>query len=167
MSTSDFLLLVILVAAASSQADACVPKEKEALLEFKKAITIDHEDMLGSWQPDDDRGDCCQWDHVHCSNLKGHVIQLQLADYSGSGGLTGEISRSLLSLQHLELLDLAGNSLQGRTGKIPEFLGSLGNLRYLDLSLVPFSSSVPPQLGNLSKLEDLHLLDAGVQMALH
>ncbi|XP_066337309.1 receptor-like protein EIX2 [Miscanthus floridulus] len=171
MSTSDFLLLVILVAAAASSwftsvglVDACVPKEKEALLEFKKAITIDHDRMLEAWQPDEE-DDCCQWDYVHCSNLTGgHVVELHLGDSRGSGGLTGEISPSLLSLQHLEFLDLSGNSLQGRTGKIPEFLGSLQSLRYLDLSFVPFSGSVPPQLGNLSKLEELHLLDAGVQM---
>jgi hypothetical protein len=92
MSATDFLLLVILVVASSSFtsigliADACVFKEKEALLEFKKAITIDHEGMLQSWQLDDEGSDCCRWDHVHCSNLTGHVVQLQLGDYRGRGG---------------------------------------------------------------------------------
>jgi Leucine-rich repeat (LRR) protein len=61
----------------------------------------------------------------------------------------------LLALDHLEHLDLSHNELEGSTGRIPEFLGYLKSLTYLNLSGIPFYGGVPPQLGNLSKLQYL------------
>uniref|UniRef100_A0A453QB19 Disease resistance R13L4/SHOC-2-like LRR domain-containing protein n=2 Tax=Aegilops tauschii subsp. strangulata TaxID=200361 RepID=A0A453QB19_AEGTS len=48
-------------------------------------------------------------------------------------------------------------SLEGPSGHMPEFLGSLTRLRYLNLSGIPFCGRVPPQLGNLSNLQHLDL----------
>jgi hypothetical protein len=52
------------------------------------------------------------------------------------------------------------NNLTGSSGHIPDFLGSLVNLIYLNLC-IPFSGRVPTHLGNLSKLKylDLSLLN--------
>jgi Leucine-rich repeat (LRR) protein len=71
--------------------------------------------------------------------------------------LHGQISSSLLALGHLEHLDLSGNFLGGNMS-IPEFIGSLKTLTYLDLSNMNFIGRVPPQLGNLTKLVylDIH-----------
>ncbi|XP_062183003.1 receptor-like protein EIX1 [Phragmites australis] len=69
--------------------------------------------------------------------------------------LVGQISHSLLSLDHLVHLDLSMNYLNGSSSHIPEFLSSLANLRYLNLSGIPFSGRVPPDLANLSKLQYL------------
>ncbi|KAF7088581.1 hypothetical protein CFC21_091674 [Triticum aestivum] len=103
-------------------AAACTPQERDALLAFKQGITIssDTAGLLASWREDD----CCQWRGVRCSNRTGHVVALNLRGHE----LVGEISPSLLSLPHLEHLDLSSNSLVGPAGSIPEFLGSLGNL---------------------------------------
>ena len=100
----------------------------------------------------------------NCSNRTGHVIKLHLRNtspdldsYSMCGddnSLFGEISSSLLSLKHLEHMDLSMNCL-GLNSDIPQFLGSMENLRYLNLSGMPFVGRVPSQLSNLSKLQHL------------
>lgn len=146
---------------------ACWPSERAALLSFKKGITSDPGNLLSSW-----RGwDCCSWRGVSCSNRTGHVLKLHLANpdpdidsrtnHAESYILAGEISPSLLSLQHLEYLDLSMNYLGGGGGEtgspMPRFLGSMENLRYLNLSGIQFAGSVPPELGNLSKLQYLDL----------
>ncbi|CAL9100121.1 unnamed protein product [Musa textilis] len=69
--------------------------------------------------------------------------------------LRGEISPSLLSLTHLDRLDLNHNDFE--VSRIPAFLGSFPKLRYLDLSWSNFSGAIPPQLGNLSSLRYLDL----------
>ncbi|XBH77009.1 hypothetical protein VPH35_103555 [Triticum aestivum] len=143
---------------------ACTPQERAALLAFKQGISIssDAAGLLASWCEDD----CCRWRGIRCSNRTGHVVALNLRGQ----GLAGEISPSLLSLPHLEHLHLHSKRLVGPAGSIPEFLGSMGNLRYLNLSGAPhfgeasFSGQVPPPpppppppLGNLSKLQHLDL----------
>jgi uncharacterized protein YjbI with pentapeptide repeats len=129
-------------------------------------------DLLASWQKD--YGDCCRWRGVRCSNRTGHVLKLQLRNVHVTSSnwesydnpfrntaLVGQISHSLLSLNKLVHLDLSMNNLTGSSGHIPDFLGSLVNLIYLNLSGIPFSDRVPPHLGNLSKLKylDLSLLN--------
>ena len=69
--------------------------------------------------------------------------------------LAGNISSSLLGLQHLRYLDLSCNKFHKI--QIPEFMGSLHQLRYLDLSKSLFIGRIPPHLGNLSNLQYLNL----------
>ncbi|RCV38574.1 hypothetical protein SETIT_8G153400v2 [Setaria italica] len=95
-----------------------------------------------------------------CSYRIGHVVRLGLrSDLNDPiiAPMVGQISQSLLSLEHLEHLVQGGNSLQGSDGRIPKFLGSLKNLKYLDLSSIPFSGNVLSHLGNLSNLQYLDL----------
>nr|TKW01221.1 hypothetical protein SEVIR_8G166200v2 [Setaria viridis] len=143
---------------------SCMPHEMDALLAFKQGVTSDPAGVLASWRRR--RGgvhgmdDCCRWRGVRCSNgTGGHVMELRLrnADLYDGRALVGKISRSLLSLGHLEYLDLSMNSLEGSTGGIPEFLGSFKRLKYLNLSGIPFSGGVPTHLGNLSKLQFLDI----------
>lgn len=104
---------------------------------------------------------------MRCSNQTGHVVSLQLHsentdNYGNPIPLVGQIGRSLLTLEHLEYLDLSMNNLEGSTGRIPVFLGHLKNLKYLNLSFIQFSGSLPPQLGNLTNLQYLDLSSIGV-----
>ncbi|XP_023905694.2 receptor-like protein EIX2 [Quercus suber] len=161
----------------------CIESERHALLNFKQQLT-DPSNRLASWAAASDV-DCCHWVGVVCHNRTGHVLQLHLRTFyplddnwthQYSGGLLptdeaqyeaqlqtyersvfgGKINPSLLDLKHLIYLDLSGNYFGGT--HIPKFLGSMGSLRYLNLSNAGFEGLIPHQLGNLS---NLHYLDLG------
>ncbi|CAL9183671.1 unnamed protein product, partial [Musa hybrid cultivar] len=135
----------------------CMDAERDALLAFKAGID-DPSHRLSSWRR---RVDCCRWSGVVCDDSTGYVVQLNLQNAgnmtfeSVEAALRGEISPSLLSLTHLDRLDLNHNDFEG--SRIPAFLGSFPKLRYLDLSWSNFSGAIPPQLGNLSSLRYLDL----------
>ncbi|KAK3223900.1 hypothetical protein Dsin_010925 [Dipteronia sinensis] len=102
---------------------------------------------------------------IDCDNSTGAVVSIDLrnpfpvdSDSSSRYGfwnLSGEIRPSLLKLKSLEYLDLSLNTFNAIP--IPEFLGSLENLHYLNLSTSGFSGAVPSNLGNLSRLQYLDL----------
>ncbi|XP_068639549.1 receptor-like protein EIX2 [Aristolochia californica] len=56
-----------------------------------------------------------------------------------------------MELKHLKYLDLSGNQFDGV--KIPEFFGSLKELKHLNISYARFVGRIPHHLGNLSYLE--------------
>ncbi|KAM3198149.1 hypothetical protein ACQJBY_073330 [Aegilops geniculata] len=154
----------------------CIPAERAALFSFKKDITSDITNRLISWHGQD----CCRWRGVSCSNRTGHVIKLHLRNpdvtldaygyydaCAGASALFGKISPSLLSLKNLEHMDLSMNCLLEINSPIPHLLGSMGNLRYLNLSGIPFTGTVPSQLGNLSKLQYLDLGQLGYSWILY
>ena len=127
---------------------SCHAKEKQALLTLKQGlIDLSVLSPLSSWS---DQQDCCTWDGVRCDNKTGRVIELTL------NGIVGEISPSLLELKFLNHLDFSISDFN--CSRIPSFLGSMDNLRHLDLSNAAFCGLIPPQLGNLS---GLHYLDLG------
>ncbi|KAG4380437.1 hypothetical protein GLYMA_16G175000v4 [Glycine max] len=142
-----FMMLQVVVSAQDHI--MCIQTEREALLQFKAAL-LDPYGMLSSWTT----SDCCQWQGIRCTNLTAHVLMLDL--HGGEFNyMSGEIHKSLMELQQLKYLNLSWNSFQGRG--IPEFLGSLTNLRYLDLEYCRFGGKIPTQFGSLSHLKYLNL----------
>ncbi|KAJ1290392.1 hypothetical protein BS78_02G239700 [Paspalum vaginatum] len=65
------------------------------------------------------------------------------------------MSYSLVNLQQLRYLDLSCNNFNG--AQIPEFLGSMLGLWYLNLSYTLLHGKIPPQIGNLTRLIYLDL----------
>ena len=126
---------------------SCNEKDKQALLNFKQGLS-DSSKVLLSWS---DQEDCSRWNAVVYDNKTGRVTELRLSERL----FGGEISSSLLQLEHLNYLDLSRNDFN-RT-PIPTFLGSMASLTHLDLSYSNFSGHIPHQLGNLSNLRYLDL----------
>ncbi|KAJ9678532.1 hypothetical protein PVL29_020655 [Vitis rotundifolia] len=152
----SYLVFVVVCAKAGlGTTVGCVERERQALLRFKHGLVDDH-GILSSW----DTRDCCQWRGVRCSNQSGHIIMLQLPAPSIEylyeyQSLRGEISPSLLELEHLTHLDLSCNDFE--RSPIPPFLASLHKIQYLNLSDANFTGRLPSQLGNLSNLLSLDL----------
>ncbi|CAI9774041.1 unnamed protein product [Fraxinus pennsylvanica] len=128
----------------------CLEKEREALLKFKDEL-IDEHGRLSSWGSEKYKKDCCKWRGVTCDNQTNHIVELDLCDMA----LRGNVSISLLEIQHLEYLDLSYNHFE--YSKIPQFIGSLGRLQHLYLDGSNFSGEIPHHLGNLSELNSLGL----------
>ncbi|KAH7666049.1 Non-specific serine/threonine protein kinase protein, partial [Dioscorea alata] len=127
-----------------------------ALLDFKKHIQ-DPSNKLSSWVMGQD---CCSWEGVHCDNLTGNILALELRGPNPMSDeydlqLRGEISPSLLQLQHLNYLDLSCNFFYGTS--IPSFISQFKELRYLNLSYSGFHGTIPAGFGNLSSLHTLDL----------
>ncbi|XP_031121048.1 receptor-like protein EIX1 [Ipomoea triloba] len=163
-----FLLFICKFEYCYSNNGSYIEVERVALLRFKDSL-IDRSNRLSSWTG----LDCCTWEGVSCGSVTGHVWKLDLhnpvtvtftydeddwsrglSNYSNNC-LRGEISHSLINLTFLNYLDLSMNNFSEI--QIPEFLGSFKSLRYLNLSNSGFVGNIPSQLGNLSRLEYLHL----------
>nr|XP_043634633.1 receptor-like protein EIX2 [Erigeron canadensis] len=137
----------------------CILRERQSLLVFRQGLT-DKLNRLSTWTG----VECCEWHGISCDKINGHVVELDLRSPSSfldehslerSNLLEGKISPSLLNLKHLRYLDLSMNNFSGQY--IPENIGSLKHLEYLNLSNSGFCGIVPPDLGNLSRLQYLDL----------
>ncbi|XP_021684511.2 receptor-like protein EIX1 [Hevea brasiliensis] len=136
----------------------CIDSEQKALQNFKEGFHS-HLDRFSSWVPEED---CCKWRGVRCENETGHVITLDLHSSDSSEAMQGQLRESLLDLPYLSYLDLSLNDFLQI--QIPEFIGSLSRLKYLNLSNANFRGTIPDQLGNLSHLVSLDLSGNGYSL---
>ncbi|PON36603.1 LRR domain containing protein [Trema orientale] len=120
----------------------CIEEERRALVSFGSSLF--HKQLPTPWPNGEE---CCQWKGVQCSNETSHVVGLRMPGevIPGIGYEQSTMNPSLIELQQLEHLDLSSRSLT----EIPHFLGSLSNLRYLNLSSTNVSGTVPVELGKL------------------
>ncbi|KAH0780483.1 hypothetical protein KY290_000081 [Solanum tuberosum] len=98
--------------------------------------------------------DCCSWDGVHCDEMTGQVIALNLT----CSGLQGKFlsNSSLFQLSNLKRLDLSFNDFTGSL--ISHKFGEFSSLTHLDLSYSGFTGLIPSEISNLSKLHVLRIL---------
>ncbi|KAK1265397.1 inactive leucine-rich repeat receptor-like protein kinase [Acorus gramineus] len=127
---------------------SCLEVERQALLKFKEGLVYDPRHRLSSWHGED----CCRWEGIGCDNQTAHVVKLDLNNDDTDFYLGGTVGSSLLDLKHLYYLNLSRNNFEG---PIPPFIGSLSELRHLDLSWNSFSG--------LSTLQHLDL--SGVNLS--
>ncbi|KAF7087648.1 hypothetical protein CFC21_090816 [Triticum aestivum] len=130
---------------AHEVAAGCIPRERDALLAFKQGIN-DTEDDLVSWQ--EGNQDCCRWEGITCDNATGHVVELDLGFWTSF--LADQISPSLLSLEHLESLNL--QYANNMVGKLINSMGQLNNLTMLDLSHNNITGTIPLGIDKCSYL---------------
>ncbi|XP_058076485.1 receptor-like protein EIX1 [Magnolia sinica] len=144
---SLFLLNILIRCGGYWKVSGCLDWERKALTTFRKSLN-DSSSRLSSW---DDTSDCCNWTGITCNNKTQYVVHLDCSRL----GLSDRIDPAVVELKHLQLLDLTYNAFNGIP--IPQFVGSMKELRHLNLSEAGFSGRIPHQLGNLSHLISLQL----------
>ncbi|PWA61935.1 malectin-like carbohydrate-binding domain-containing protein [Artemisia annua] len=103
-------------------------------------------EVLRGWN-----GDPClpapySWDWLNCNNdARPRITSLHLDSFNLSGSLP-----DISSLDALEIIDLHNNTLNG---SIPSFLGTMPNLKRLNLAYNRFSGPIPTSLSNKNKVE--------------
>lgn len=91
-------------------------------------------------------------------NTTGNKVTGLTLGFSGISNASGEIPEEIGDLTHLVFLDFALNSI---TGNLPTSFTNLTNLRRIRLQGLPMSGTLPANIGNLTKLEEILIVFSG------
>ncbi|KAK1409334.1 hypothetical protein QVD17_35860 [Tagetes erecta] len=116
-----------------------------ALLAIKSTITLDPQNVLGSWNAS---LHYCQWQGVTCGRRHPRVTELDL----GSRGIVGSLPPHIGNLSFLRVIWLENNTFKGvippQLGGVPSFLANLTSLRVISAHYNRLSGEIPLALGN-------------------
>ncbi|KAM3240117.1 hypothetical protein ACQJBY_053668 [Aegilops geniculata] len=172
------VLLICLVSPGSS----CTEQEEGSLLQFLAGLSQDG-GLSATWRNGTDcckwEGITCRQDGtvtavlLPSKGLQGHISQtlgfltgLQHVDLSHNS-LSGGLPPELMSSSSITILDVSFNQLNGTLQELPsttparplqiptQFCNTTPSLTVLELCFNKFSGSIPPSLGNCSKLREL------------
>ena len=96
---------------------------------------------------------CCAWNGVTCDYMTGNVIGIDLRWNQLQG--TIDSNSILLSLRHLQKLNLSFNNFSGST--MSSKFGWFANMTHLNLTKSNLSGKIPSNISYLSKLVSLDL----------
>ncbi|KAM3324737.1 receptor-like protein Cf-9 [Capsicum chacoense] len=141
------------LAFSSSLPHLCPKHQAHALLQFKHMFTFNPNASDYCFNPTtlswNKTIDCCSWNSVHCDEMTGQVVELDLS----CSGLQGKFhsNSSLFQLSSLKWLDLSYNYFSGSL--ISAKFGELSSLTHLDLLYSSFTGVIPEEISHLSKLQ--------------
>ncbi|XP_019093282.1 PREDICTED: probable LRR receptor-like serine/threonine-protein kinase At4g36180 [Camelina sativa] len=161
----QYLIWVMLLLGQLHECKSCIEKERKALLELKKywmSMTeeSDLDYVFPTWNNDDTKSDCCQWEGIMCNRTSRRLIKLSIS-------ATNLKENSLLNLSLLHPFEEVRSlevlaRLNGFTDNIGGYksLKKLRNLEILDLSYNRFNNSIFPFLNAATSLTSLSLQDS-------
>ncbi|KAK3024684.1 hypothetical protein RJ639_043206 [Escallonia herrerae] len=167
MGLLEFWVILIVVRLVSharvinSQNLTCNFNDSRALEAFMTSL----ESPIDGWQFNSSSSNCCNWVEITCTSSSdlGHNDSIDSGRVTklelGGKRLTGKLSDSLGSLEQLKTLNLSRNYLRG---SVPVSLFNLPNLEALDLSYNSFSGSVPTSI-NLPSVQYIDISENSFQ----
>ncbi|KAL8504135.1 hypothetical protein ACS0TY_022752 [Phlomoides rotata] len=90
-------------------------------------------------------------------NMSSFLTDLDLS----STGLRGELPATIFEKPNMQMLDLGSN--EGLEGRLPDSIGLMSNLYYMDLSYCRFSGPIPESIGNITAISVIDLSSNSIQ----
>ncbi|KAK9116794.1 hypothetical protein Sjap_015741 [Stephania japonica] len=132
---------------SSDVVKASMQDQVDALLAWKRSLTLYDDTPLNSWRTD---STVCEWEGIACDDM-GRLVRIDLHSTSLKGNLE---NFNFFTFPDLVGLDLGDNYLGG---SIPPQISNLTKLTILDLSKNLLTGSIPTTIGNMLNLSQLHL----------